>query len=522
MVAFSNPDRDVFLVKLEKMIDRGALLSRYSRTSNLDIREVYEKEFSGDTMRGEAFYKRVFLEYGDESVSELVTAQLAVQNISNILSKIIEEQRIGLSYLEKSSRYVAYNKKSNGSYLYTSPERIGITGKLASEYSELCDSLFDFYSANYKPAQDYFSRLYPMETLSFPDENGKDVFFGDLDAEGKEIAAKSYRSSVRARALDDLRALLPASTLTNAGISGNGRAFIYLIQRLKASRIPEAEILADDIFKELKTELPELIDASTNIHGEKQIRYLESLRKHDTTPEQIIEGSVLTEIVDWDREPSSAARVISIYEFSRREESLAEIFRKKMKMSLAELSQEISALAELRNTRRDRPPRAFEACSYLMQINLNYGAFRDLQRHRFMSIERPFLSDRLGYDVPPYFLSTSELSEEYGKLMQSASRLYRKIRGNSGAGIAQYAIPYAYRYPVSIMVNLRELVHFCELRSTPQSHYDLRKVSMDIYREVQEKTPALSNIFRFVDTGDYALGRLKSEQKKEKKLRNLK
>ncbi|MCL4341098.1 MAG: FAD-dependent thymidylate synthase [Candidatus Thermoplasmatota archaeon] len=521
MAAFSNTDRDVFLVKLERMIDRGALLSRYSRTANIDIRDVYHKEFESDQGRGADFYRRVFLEYGDESVSELVSAQLAVQNTSNIISKLIEDQRIGLSYLEKSSRYVAYNKKVSGSFLYARPEKIGISGKAASEYSEVCDSLFEFYSDHYKKAQEYFSKQYPIEEVLFPDDKGGEVTYESMDSGAREIADKSYHSAVRARALDDLRALLPASTLTNIGISGNGRSFIYLIQRLKSSRLPEASALADEIFNELSNELPELINASTNSHGKEEIEYLSSLRS-DNINGTVRKEASLIELLDWDREPESAARVLSIEEFSRGGNNLSDIYSKYRGKNHADLAAEIELISRKRKNRRQRPPRAFEACSYFLQLNLNYGAFRDLQRHRFFSIERGFLSDSMGYDIPPYFRSNEDTLNEYRNLMKSVADLHRKLRVEFGSGISQYAITYSYRYPVSIYVNLRELVHFCELRSTPQSHYDLRAVSAGIFNLVKEKTPALSKIFRFVDTSEYSLGRLRSEQKKEKKLRDLK
>ena len=109
--AFSNRDRNVFLITAERGIDRGALISRYSRTASLDIREVYDKEFAANSERGSEFYRRVFSDYGDESVAELVFAQVGVQGVSNVVSKMMEDLRIGLSFIEKSSRYVRYDKK---------------------------------------------------------------------------------------------------------------------------------------------------------------------------------------------------------------------------------------------------------------------------------------------------------------------------------------------------------------------------------------------------------------------------
>lgn len=161
--AFSNRDRDVFLISLNRGLDRGALISRYSRAAALDIREVYDKEFANNPDRGSEFYKRVFSEYGDESIAELIYAQLGIQNVSNVVTKIMEEQRIGLSFIEKSSRYVRYDKKGEEGYLYLRPERIGIAGSAASEYTDLCDSLFSLYGKTYEPLKKMIQEIYPPE-----------------------------------------------------------------------------------------------------------------------------------------------------------------------------------------------------------------------------------------------------------------------------------------------------------------------------------------------------------------------
>ncbi|MEE9563697.1 MAG: FAD-dependent thymidylate synthase, partial [Nitrosopumilaceae archaeon] len=110
---FSNVDRSVFAIITPKQVDRGALMSRYSRT-NKSMRQIFLDEFLKNENRGEEFYNRVLLEYGDDSVAELGGAQIAIEGLSNIAVKKIEDRRIGLSYLEKSSRYVAWNKKTNG------------------------------------------------------------------------------------------------------------------------------------------------------------------------------------------------------------------------------------------------------------------------------------------------------------------------------------------------------------------------------------------------------------------------
>lgn len=518
---FSNNDRDVFLVKLDRMIDRGALLSRYSRATSLDIREVYRKEFEGNEDRGKDFYKRVFLEYGDESIAELVTAQLAIQNLSNVMTKTIEELRVGLSYLEKSSRYVRYDKKKDGRYLYLSPEKVGLSGDIATIYGETCDSLFDFYSSSYEPALEFFREKYPIEDIMFTGSDGEPVHLDALPDGEKEDAEKSYRSSIRARALDDLRFLLPASTLTNLGISGNGRAFINLVQKLMSVELPEAQRLAEDVYSELESELPELINSAVSEHGKKLVEYrkqIDSFQVMDTHQVSPILETV--ELLDNDPNEEAMRTSISILAFSNGLGDLRTVKNAISGLSESELSGVVKKLSGLRKNRRHKLPRAFESVPYLFQITTNYGAFRDLQRHRFISISRQPLSNAYGYDTPEFF-AESDLKEQYENIMKKASDSYERIRASRGRAIAQYTIPYAYRYPVTAHLNLREAAFFCELRSTPQAHPDLRNIAISMFRQISLVNPGLAPLIKFVDEGDYALGRLKAEQRKERRMRDL-
>src|ERR1051325_9852705 len=134
---FSNTDRAVFAIITPRQVDRGALMSRYSR-SDKTMRRIFLDEFMKDPKRGEEFYKRILLEYGDDSVAELGEAQIAIEAVSNIAAKKIEDRRIGLSYLEKSSRYVALDQKMGGYYRYVREERI-MGSRHADRYIESCN-----------------------------------------------------------------------------------------------------------------------------------------------------------------------------------------------------------------------------------------------------------------------------------------------------------------------------------------------------------------------------------------------
>ncbi len=509
---FSNSDRDVFLIKAD-MIDRGALMSRYSRTANLDIRDVYEKEFKNNPGRASNFYKRIFLDYGDESVAELTTAQLGIQNVSNIATKVIEEPRIGLSYLEKSSRYVKYNKKVNGKYLFLHGEDAGITG-MEDEYDKYCNDLFDFYSNAYPEMMKYMGDTNPKENFTF-EVGGKNYNYSDVKSIDENTLEKSYQSSLRSAVLDEIRALLPASTLTNIGISGNGRAFISLIERLNAYGTPETEKYGELIYRELEPELPELIEDAVSGHGIAQIKYnnaRDSIGVNFSPDSGRLSDINIINFMDESKAIDIATGML-LYGNSGPYSNINIPLEKQYDI--------LNQLGSLRGNRRHKLGRAFEGINYSFEVNMNYGVFREFQRHRFFSIIRKPLSTQYGYDIPENLGKIPELRARYIELMEEAHKLYTGIMNRSGKKMAQYVVPYAYKYPVVFSSNLNELTYFIELRSNQQVHPDLRKVALSIYREIKKIHPHLASLIKFVDTGDYRLGRLPSEVKKESKRNTL-
>src|ERR687887_1194505 len=192
---FSNTDRPVFAIITPRQVDRGALMSRYSR-SDKTMRRIFLDEFAKDPKRGEEFYKRILLEYGDDSVAELGEAQIAIEWISNIAAKKIEDHRIGLSYLEKSSRYVAFNQKVNGQYKYCREERI-MSSSHADRYLQACDHAFDMYSKNIQSMQKFISEVEPIDRFLFFDSISKrETLYGNLKFNKDKIGRASCRERV--------------------------------------------------------------------------------------------------------------------------------------------------------------------------------------------------------------------------------------------------------------------------------------------------------------------------------------
>src|SRR4026207_1805468 len=173
---FSSTDKHVFAITTPRQVDRGALMSRYSR-SDKTMREIFLDEFITNPNRGKEFYSKILSEYGDDSVAELGEAQVAIEYVSNIAAKYIEDQRIGLSYLEKSSRYVSFDKKNNGQYKYLKEKNI-MNSRYADIYLEACDYAFDIYSRNIEVMQKYIIEREPIDNFQFYDSiSKKDVKF---------------------------------------------------------------------------------------------------------------------------------------------------------------------------------------------------------------------------------------------------------------------------------------------------------------------------------------------------------
>ncbi len=523
---FSNTDGNVFAIITPRQVDRGALMSRYSRTDK-SMRRIFLDEFLKNKNRGEEFYNRVLLEYGDDSVAELGEAQIAIEGLSNIAVKKIEDRRIGLSYLEKSSRYVAWNKKENGKYRFYRDPKI-MKSKFADAYEESCNFSFDVYSRNIEPMINYVREKYPIEKYSFKDStDGKEKSFSKLKNESDIKSANMiYRGSTKAKALDILRGLLPASTLTNVGITGNGRAFEYLLTILGSSELKEEQDLASKIKKELDTTIKSFVRRADDKYGKAFQKYLNEVRKKSKSivSKQIksipTKGS-FTKLVDFELEKNAIDKIITsiLYEQSP-STSYQNILKQVKKMSISNKNKIISEFVKIRTNRRHRPSRAFESVYYTFDLCNNFGMFRDFHRHRALTLERQLLTTDHGFSIPNE-IKILGIEKDFKDCMNKTRETFDKIRTKYPEQ-GQYVVNFAYNYPYYMKFNLREACHLIELRTVPQGHVDYRRVAQQMFHQINRVHPNLSKIMKFVDMKEYDLERFESEKRTEEKRKKLK
>ena len=523
---FSNTNSGVFAIITPRQVDRGALMSRYSRTDK-SMRRIFLDEFLKNKNRGEEFYDRVLLEYGDDSVAELGEAQIAIEGLSNIAVKKIEDRRIGLSYLEKSSRYVAWNKKEKGKYRFYRDSEI-TKSKFVDLYEETCNFSFDVYSRNIEPMIKYIREKYPIEKYSFKDsKDNKEKLFPKLKIESDIKSANMiYKGSTKAKALDILRGLLPASTLTNVGITGNGRAFEYLLTVLGSSELKEEQDLASKIKKELETTIKSFVKRADDKYGKAYQKYLKDVKNKSKliTTKQIKSKStkgVFTKIVDYEPEKNAIDKIITsiMYEQSP-STSYQNIFQQVKKISKQEKIKIIQEFTKLRTNRRHRPSRAFENVYYTFDLCNNFGMFRDLHRHRALTLERQLLTTNHGYSIPNE-VKILGIDKDFKDVMNKTKDTFEKM-SKKYPEQGQYVVNFGYNYPYFMKFNLREACHLIELRTIPQGHIDYRRVAQQMYNQINKVHPILSQIMKFVDMKEYDLERFESEKRTEAKRKKLK
>ncbi len=523
----TNTDKPTFgLVNLPQVVC-GALFSRYSRSTK-SARRVLLEEFILDpqmkfdeivgenknsamsqlvaTQKAESFYDRVLVGYGDDSVAELGGAHIACEEVSNLATKFIQDARIGISPLEKSTRYVYFHQKNeNGKYRYYQGAEIVDS----QEYIKTCDLLFDTYVRLQHPLGEYLRKKYPKPQPK-PNE--------------EPISDRAYESTIKAKVCDLLRGLLPASTLTNTGLYGNGRAFEYLLTRMYFADLPEINALATQMQNELSLAIPSFVKRANDKHGQATQQYWKACKKE--TKEEITrlaleqKNKQNPEVVLIEYDNDAEQKIVASILFSEGEIDYQSAKSKAYEMTNEERLCILSAYVGLRSNRRHKPDRAFEHAHYTFAICGNFGQFRDLHRHRMLTQKRQLLSCNWGYDVPQE-LKDAGLAEEFEKAMQEAKRTYDALVSSKGLALAQYVVPMAYRLRWYFHLNLREAFHLIELRSMPQGHEDYRRVAIKMHDEILRVHPRLASFMKFVNRENVSLERLEAEKKIDEKLKKL-
>jgi thymidylate synthase ThyX len=506
---FTNLDRPVFaLVNLPETI-KGALFARYSRYPGT-LRRLYLDEFAADVPEGgrpfegeegeraAGLYERVFMGYGDDSIAQVGGAHVACEWVSNILTKVLQRGRLA-AYLEQSTRYIPYDQplpdSAGGGHRFYRDTQLG------PEYERSMEELFAIYSRSLVQVREWAAERWPR---------------------GDEPEA-AWQRSIKAKALDLLRGLLPASTLSHVGIFASGQAHEQLLLRMLASPLPEARQFATMILEELKKVMPSFVArVERPERGGEWISYLEARRESaerwvarmGLDRSEVDEMAPSVELIDVD---GSEDELIAASLFESASGSERSILDRVRALPPDEQAEIIADLAGERANRRHRPGRGWEAVRYRFEIVSDYGGFRDLQRHRMLTCQWQRLSPELGAGVPDE-VREAGAGSEYERALEISRAEYERLADAGLSEAAPYALCLGYRIRYLLDLNAREAMHLIELRSGREGHPTYRAVAQAMHERIASVHPAIAAAMTHVDSStEPRLERIMSEIRTHRK-----
>jgi thymidylate synthase ThyX len=505
---FTNLEGPVFaLVNLPEVV-KGALFARYSRTTK-SLRRLFLDEFAEDVDEGgevttagveraERLYDRVFVEYGDDSVAQLGGVHLACEQSSQLLAKALEWGRMA-AYLEQSTRYMRYDDRPGGRWRATVPPELAGTD-LEVRFERYLDEVFAAYGRMFEPLYGWFERRFPKD----PD---------DSDA--------VYRSTITAKTCDTLRMALPAATRSNLGIFATAQSYEQLLMRLSVHPSAEMRDYGGLMLTELRKVIPAFLKrVDVEDRGVAWARYWRGTREGVEELAAKLAGDLAPEprgevtLVDFD--PDGETKVAAAVLYAATELPDDQLLAAARAMSADERGELLRASVGDRSNRRHKPGRSWERTSYRFDVLCDYGAFRDLQRHRPLTIEWQRLTTDHGHDTPPE-IDEAGLRGQWDHVLDEGRSMERTLVDAGLDDAAQYAVPMAFRIRFVMQMTAREAMHLTELRSQPQGHPTYRRVAQAMHRLISDVHPAIGGAFGYVSHEDVDLERLEAERRTEAK-----
>jgi len=508
---FTNLDRPVFaLVNLPETV-KGALFARYSRYPGT-LRRLFLDEFADslpsvtgaweadEGRRAAELYERIFVGYGDDSVAQLGGAHVACEWVSNVLTKVLQRPRLG-AYLEQSTRYIAYDAPmpDGGGYRFYRDSELG------PEYRAAMDELFGIYSASLPRMRTWVGETYPARD-------------GDSPA--------AHERACAAKALDLVRGLLPAASLSHMGIFATGQTYEHLILHLLGHPLPEAQECGRMVLRAVQGVMPSFVSrVERPERGGEWVSYLQRRTAAgrswaarlglDQAEAARAGGGPSVRLLRVEGEEDDLLAALLFEATSTSEKATREAVEALDDDARARL---LADLVGDRANRRHRPGRGFEALRYRFEIVSDYGAFRDLQRHRMLTVQWQTLTPELGAGVPEE-VDRAGCGEEYRRALDVSAGEHARLAAAGLPHAAPYALCLGYRIRYILDLNAREAMQLVELRSGREGHPNYRAVAHEMHALIAGVHPAVAGAMTHVDREtEPRLERILSEMRTDRRV----
>ena len=529
---FTNLTSSVYVPLISSPEVIGALCSRTSRAAD-DLRLIFLKEYvqpfledaQGDQEQAQygktlkefidflhthptesifsnpkarSFYAKWLAQYGDDSIAQMAGMHVVFSSLSQLAIKQFEDQRIGLAPIEKSTRYVDYSQKVNGSYRYYTDPTLAQLG-LETQYKAAMDTLFETYTS-------LIPKLSAYLTLQFPNET---------------------QSVIEKKAFDTVRGLLPVSTLSQVAFFGNGQAFEYLVSRSARHALGEVRWAAEQTYQELYKVTPSFLRRVKDEESKDKVQSYQDYLSQKTARVSPFVPAALHEreknkpavsLVEYDKDGENKIIAGILYNADTNIASWEATYASVRAMPESEKRAILAAYLGNRTQRWQKVGRAFENAYLRYDILINIGAWRDLHRHRMLTQQRQLFTIVHGHDTPQELIDAG-LDQPYRDALHKAAAVYRAIAQHNPI-LAQYAVPMAYKVRFMQWTNVRECFWEMELRTIPEGHPDYRHIEQEKFRLFAQVYPLLAEHMR-VNMGEYDFARRGQEEKIQEKLKAL-
>ena len=438
------------------------------------------------------FHERWVLGYGHASVAEHAVVHLAAENISRLACDGLEDNRLA-SYTEKSSRYQVMPP-----HHFYSPGQLQGEPELARLYQEACRRLFKAYQGFIDGCICHLRNHTPQ-------------------GEGEREAA--YNLRLRRAATDSCRAVLPAATLTNVGVTANARVLEHAVSKLMSSELDEERELGWELREQGQKIAPTLIkyaDRNPYLVGipinqrAMSRRYLSRASGGPAEDKKTLDASAACEtappeepgrrspqvrLVQWDRQAEE--KLVSALLYRHSGLAFDKVLQRVRHMS-PEDKQDVLDRCFADLGEHDAPVRESELVDYAFEFVLDYGAYRELKRHRMMSYLPQPLTVDLGYKVPELLVEAG-LKEQFQEAVGQAESTFWTVHSYAPL-VAQYLATHAHYRRVLCKMNLRECYHLFKLRTSELAHFAIRGPVLQAMKLAVDVHPGL---FRHLRLRDY-------------------
>lgn len=430
------------------------------------------------------FLKTYAIDHGHNSLREGSVVHLAVERVSQLVTRFVQRER-RCSFEESSTRYIPFTAEMH----WRDPDVAAAGGELAAAYETVLRDTFALYTSATERLLAHLQRVRPLQA-------------GEKEA--------PWLRTLKAEAFDAARYLLTPAIFTKWGVVIDARTLADVVTELRSHALAEFRLVGERMQQAAENALPTLLKhARPNAFAQRLQQLLPSLVRDLGLADAPVQRGVATghtELLAYDHDLDERLLASLLYEHTAR--PFAELRARVRTMTAAQREELLEQTMAARGP-HDAWPAAFEGAQpFEFETLLDFGAYRDVGRHRKGFQQQQALTTTHGFALPP-LMTEAGLRDDYVAVLERAATLQQQI-AREFPHAAGYVTPFAFLQRVRISFDPRQVAYFVELRSGPEGHFSYRQVALDMLARMREVAPLFARFVRAKEGGAF-LGRLDSE-----------